>query len=330
MKIREILSRYGIYIVLFAMILFFSISSKAFLSASNLFNILRQVAVVGTAAVGMTFVMLTGGIDLSVGAIIGVTGIITALLMVWGVPPVVAVLVALAVGVLLGMINAALINELRVPPLIVTLGMMTALRGLAYLITGGMPVFGFPESFTLLGQGYIYVIPVPVIIMAVTFLAGYLVLEKFTLGRYIYGVGGNEEASRLSGINVKKIKYLVYSISGFVCGVAGVVLLSRTNSGQPKAGTSYEMDIITAVVLGGVSIAGGQGRITGVVAGVLIMGILSNGMIIMNVGDYVQRIVQGLVLVAAVAFDCYNQRRKASTGEVIRENTAASVEGGRV
>lgn len=326
MKIRDILSKYGIYLVLVALIIFFSFASKAFLTPSNIFNILRQVAVVGTAAVGMTFVMLTGGIDLSVGSIIGVTGIFTAMLMVWGVPPLFAVILALILGVIIGLLNAAIINELKVPPLIVTLGMMTALRGLAYLITGGMPVFGFPESFTMLGQGYIYVIPVPVIVMALAFIAGYIVLEKFTLGRYIYGVGGNEEASRLSGINVKKIKYLVYSVSGFVCGLAGVVLLSRTNSGQPKAGSSYEMDIITAVVLGGVSITGGQGKIIGVVAGVLIMGILSNGMIITNVGDYVQRIVQGLVLVAAVAFDCYNQRRKASTSEVIRENPSTSAE----
>lgn len=324
MKIRELFSKYGIYIVLVVLVIFFSLASKAFLTPTNIFNILRQVAVVGTAAVGMTFVMLTGGIDLSVGSIIGVSGLVAALLMVWGVHPLLAVVAAMLTGLVMGLANAWLINRLKVPPLIVTLGMMTALRGVAYMITGGLPVFGFPESFTLLGQGYIWIVPVPVVIMVLAFIAGYIVLDKFTIGRYIYGVGGNEEASRLSGINVRKIKYFVYSVSGFLCGLAGVVLLARTNSGQPKAGTSYEMDIITAVVLGGVSITGGEGKITGVVAGVMIMGILSNGMIITNVGDYAQRVVQGLVLVAAVAFDIYNKNRKAKLKEVAGEKTVAA------
>jgi len=319
MKVSKIISKYGIYLVLIAMTAYFSFASEAFLTSQNIFNILRQVAVVGIAAVGMTFVMLTGGIDLSVGSIIGVTGIATAQFMVMGVHPILAVILALILGIIMGLANAFIINEFKVPPLIVTLGMMTALRGVAYLITGGLPVFGFTESFTLIGQGYIGIIPVPVIIMLVAFALGYIVLNKFTVGRYIYGVGGNEEASRLSGVSVKKIKYLVYSVSGFLCGIAGVVLLSRTNSGQPKAGTSYEMDIITAVVLGGVSITGGEGKIVGVIAGVMIMGVLSNGMIITNVGDYVQRIIQGLVLVAAVAFDCHNRNRKVSANEVMKD-----------
>ena len=315
MKIRRILSRYGIYIVLFVMIAFFTYESPAFMTRENIFNIFRQVSVVGIAAVGMTFVMLTGGIDLSVGSIIGVTGIITASLMVMGLHPVFAVIIALVAGIFMGLFNAFIINEFHVPPLIVTLGMMTTLRGVAYFVTNGLPVFGFTESFTILGQGYIWIIPIPVIIMALAFFVGYLILNKFTIGRYIYGIGGNEEASRLSGINIKKMKYFVYSVSGLLCGIAGVVLLSRTNSGQPKAGTSYEMDIITAVVLGGVSITGGEGKITGVMAGVLIMGVLSNGMIITNVGDYAQRIVQGLVLIIAVAFECYNKNRRATMKE---------------
>ena len=327
MKTRDTFSKYGIYIVLILMIILFSLLSDAFLTPNNLFNILRQVAVVGTAAVGMTFVMLTGGIDLSVGSIIGVTGVVTASLMVAGVHPLIAVLLALVSGVVMGWLNAFVINVFRVPPLIVTLGMMISLRGVAYLVTGGMPVFGFTEAFTFWGQGYIWIIPVPVLIMAVVFFAGYMLLDKFTIGRYIYGVGGNEEASRLSGINVKKIKYFVYSVSGFLCAVAGVVLLSRTNSGQPKAGTGYEMDIITGVVLGGVSITGGEGKITGVIAGVLIMGILSNGMIITNVGDYIQRIVQGLVLIIAVAFDSYNQNRKTLSSDVLREGAALAAKG---
>ena len=189
MKVSKIISKYGIYLVLIAMTAYFSFASEAFLTSQNIFNILRQVAVVGIAAVGMTFVMLTGGIDLSVGSIIGVTGIATAQFMVMGVHPILAVILALILGIIMGLANAFIINEFKVPPLIVTLGMMTALRGVAYLITGGLPVFGFTESFTLIGQGYIGIIPVPVIIMLVAFALGYIVLNKFTVGRYIYGVG---------------------------------------------------------------------------------------------------------------------------------------------
>ncbi|MBC7958641.1 MAG: ABC transporter permease [Vallitaleaceae bacterium] len=319
---KNVLSRFGIYFVLLAMVVYFSFASEAFLTQANIFNILRQVAVVGIAAVGMTFVMLTGGIDLSVGSIIGVSGIITASLMVAGVHPVLAVVIALICGAVMGFFNALIINKFKVPALIVTLGMVTSLRGVAYMVTGGLPVFGFPESFSLLGQGYMWIIPVPVIIMVVTFIIGYIILEKFSIGRYIYGVGGNEEASRLSGISVERIKYFVYSMSGFLCALAGVVLLSRTNSGQPKAGTGYEMDIITAVVLGGVSITGGEGKITSVIAGVLIMGILSNGMIITNVGDYAQRIVQGMVLIIAVAFDIYQKNRKTTLKDVVNLENA--------
>jgi ribose transport system permease protein len=309
MKFRTIISKYGIYLVLIALLVFFSLVSPVFLTGENLLNVLRQVAVVGIAAVGMCFVMLTGGIDLSVGSMIGLSGIIAALLMVSGVNPVLAAIIALAAGVIMGLINGFLVNEVKIPPMIATLGMMTLLRGVCYVLTGGMPVFGFSESFTVLGQGYLWGIPIPVILMLIVFLAGYLILNKFTIGRHIYGVGGNDEAARLSGIDVKKVKYFVYSMSGFLCGLAGIILLSRTNSGQPKAGTGYEMDIIIGVVLGGISITGGEGKMVGVIAGVIIMGVLSNGMIITNVGDYVQRIIQGLVLIAAVAFDCYNRSR---------------------
>jgi ribose transport system permease protein len=324
MRLREIFNKYGIYLVLLALIIIFGIASPVFLTPQNLFNILRQVAVVGITAVGMTFVMITGGIDLSVGSIIGLTGIVTAMLMVSGIHPVFAVIVALIVGIIIGLINGFLVNEAKIPPMIATLGTMTAWRGLTYFITGGMPVFGFPESFTVLGQGTLWGIPIPVIVMVSVFIFGYFILNRFTIGRHIYGVGGNEEASRLSGVNVKKIKYLVYAICGFLCGVAGVILLSRTNSGQPKAGTGYEMDIITGVVLGGVSITGGEGKIMGVLAGIIIMGVLSNGMIIVNIGDYVQRIIQGAVLIAAVAFDCYNQSRNLSLRVIPKEQTVNS------
>ncbi len=329
MNLRTILTRFGIYLVLVALLVFFSFGSPAFMTPENQFNILRQVSIVGIAAVGMTFVMITGGIDLSVGSIIGLVGVLCGMMMVkGGLNPWVASILAIAVGTAMGFINAFIINRFNVPPLIATLGMMTTWRGVAFLITDGLPVYGFPESFTALGQGYLWIIPIPVVVMALCFAAGWFVLNKFTIGRYVYGIGGNEEASRLSGINVKKVKYLVYTLAGFLFGVAGVMLLSRTNSGPPKAATGAEMDIITAVVLGGVSIKGGEGKITGVIAGMLIMGVLTNGMIITNVGDYLQRVVAGMVLIIAVAFDIYNQKRReiraAKQGSINAESPVVS------
>jgi Ribose/xylose/arabinose/galactoside ABC-type transport systems, permease components len=309
-QLKNVASKYGILIVLIVLIIFFSIASPAFLTSDNLFNILRQVAIVGIVAVGMTMVLLTGGIDLSVGAIIGVAGVMAAQLMLSGVHPVWASLITLAACALLGAINGFFINTVKIPALITTLGTMTAIRGVAYLLTGGLPVFGFSSSFKMMGQGYLWIIPIPVLIMIAVFIVGYIFLNKTVYGRYIYGVGGNEEASRLSGVSVQKVKALVYTACGFLSGLAGLVLLSRVNSGQPKAGTSYEMDIITAVVLGGVSIFGGEGKINFVIIGVLIMGVLSNGMILLNINEYVQWVVKGLVLLFAVGFDRFITRRK--------------------
>jgi len=254
-------------------------------------------------------VLLTGGIDLSVGSIIGVAGVGAAELMLFNVPPVLSVAIMLLVSAVIGLLNGFFINKLDVPPLITTLGMMTSLRGLAYIITGGLPVFGFTSTFAKLGQGYLWIIPIPVIVMAFIFALGIVLLVKTRFGRYIYGVGGNEEATRLSGVNIKRVKYLVYGMSGFLSGLSGIILLSRINSGQPKAGQGYEMDVITAVVLGGVSISGGEGRLSMVIIGVVIMGVLTNGMIMMNVNDYVQQLVKGLVLIAAVSFDRYQARK---------------------
>jgi len=305
------ISKYGIFVALISLIIFFSFSSSVFLSSNNIMNILRQVSVIGIATVGATFIILTGGIDLSVGSVIGVSVVLTAQLMVWGLNPLLASVISLIMGIVLGLFNGFVINEVRIPPLITTLGSMTALRGLAYLITDGLPVFGFTPSFQHLAQDSIFGIPIPVVIMVIIFLLGYLVLHKTIFGRHVYGVGGNEEAARLSGVNVKSVKYAAYAIAGFTAALAGVVLLSRINSGQPQAGTGYEMDIITAVVLGGVSITGGEGKVVGTIVGVLIMGVLANGMILLNVGDYYQMILKGAVLLVAVGLDQLSKGRTA-------------------
>lgn len=253
--------------------------------------------------------MLTGGIDLSVGAILGVSGVLTAMMMLKGIPSLLASIIALALGVVIGGITGAIIHYIEIPPMIATLGTMTSLRGVAYLITGGTPVFGFDESYSKIGQGHVGVIPIPVIILAIVYVIGIFVLSKTKFSRYVYGIGGNQEVARLSGIKVARVKIAVYAISGFCSALAGLVMLGRVNSGQPRAGESYEMDVITAVVLGGVSLNGGVGNLSHVIFGVLIIGVLTNGMTMMAVDDYWQRVVKGLILLLAVSFDHYIQKK---------------------
>jgi ribose transport system permease protein/inositol transport system permease protein len=293
----------GIILTLIAMIVFFSLSTKSFLSARNFTNIVRQISVVGICAVGMTMVILTGGIDLSIGSVIGLTSAIAAVMMSGGLPIWLSALTALALGVAIGFANATCINYLKIPPMITTLAMMISLRGAVYLITGGMPVYGIPEAFKVLGQGTIGIFPISSLIMIAVFAFGYVLLGRTPFGRRIYGIGGNVETARLSGVNVKKELYKMYMLVGLLGALAGLILTSRINSGQPSSGDGYEMDIITAVVLGGVSVSGGEGKLGKVIIGVVFMGVLANGMMMMNVSEYWQRVVKGLVLLVAVAVD---------------------------
>lgn len=298
----SVLLEYGILLVLLFLIIIFSALSSNFLSVNTLVTILKQISITGITSVGMCYVILTGGIDLSVGSIAAVTAVSAAIFMQngWGSIP--SVVVALCLALLFGMINGFSVTKLHMPALIATLGTQTALRGVAYIVTGGLPVHGFSDSFGNFAKASILGIPYMVILMIFVFLVGKFLLEKTTTGRYIYGVGGNEESSRLSGINVTQIKLFVYMFAGFLSGIAGLVLLSRTNSGQPSAADGYEMDAITAVVLGGVSLSGGEGKINQVMIGVALMGVLSTGMIMCGVNDYWQRLVKGVVLILAVAF----------------------------
>jgi ribose transport system permease protein len=266
----------------------------------------------GIASVGMAFVLLLGGIDLSIGSNITLVNIVAAWFMVKAnIHPVPACLISLGMATGVGFFNGWVIANIKMPPLIVTLSTMTILEGLAFIVCGGVPIFGFPRWFTVIGQGYLGPVPIPVIIMAVILAAGAFILNQTYFGRYFYAVGGNEEAASLSGINVKRVKYLVYTLSGFFAGVAGIVMLSRTMSGQALAGKGFEFDVLTAVVLGGVSVNGGYGRISNVVAGILILGVLSNGMVLMNITQYMQMVIKGAVLLAAVGFDCYQKQKKS-------------------
>ena len=260
----ELLRKYGIVLMLLLLIVYFSFGSKYFLTGGNIVNVLRQSAVTGISAVGLTYVMLTGGIDLSIGAVIGLTAVTAASLMAKvGMNPVLACIIALLLGILIGFINGILINYVEIPALIATLGVMTSVRGLCYILTGGLPVYGFPTSFDVLGKGYIWKIPVPVIIMVIVLAIGWYVLNRTRYGRYLYAIGGSREAARLSGINVDKMIVMTYMVAGFLSALAGLVELSRLSSGQPSAGDGFEMNVITAVVLGGISVNRSEERRVG-------------------------------------------------------------------
>jgi len=293
----------GIILTLVAMVIFFSTATKSFFSLRNFTNIARQISVVGICAVGMTMVILTGGIDLSIGSLIGMSAAVAAVIMSAGGSIWIAVIAALLVGLLVGAVNATCINILKIPPMITTLAVMISLRGGVYLVTGGMPIYGIPPAFKVLGQGAVGPFPISMLIMTVVFVFGYVLLNHSTFGRRIYGIGGNMETARLSGVNIKLELYRMYMLVGLLGSLAGLILASRINSGQPSAGDGYEMDIITAVVLGGVSVAGGEGKIGKVIIGVIFMGVLANGMMMMNINEYWQRVVKGIVLLIAVAID---------------------------
>lgn len=299
-----IYKEYATVIFLIITVIFFSIFARGFLSMSNIMNVLRQVSIIGICSVGMMLVILTGGIDLSAGSIIGVTGTLTAFMMVKAdMNMYVAVAVGLMAAVLIGAINGLCVTKLSIPPLITTLATMTGARGICYIITGGISIYGFPKAFSPLGQGYLWIIPIPVLCMLAVLLLGWCLLTKRPYGTYLYSIGGNSEASRLCGINVNKTLVFTYILNAIFAGFAGIVLLSRVNTGPATLGEGYEMDIITSVVLGGVSVSGGEGKLKGVICGVLIMGILSNGLLIMGISEYYQMVVKCCVLLLAVGFD---------------------------
>jgi ribose transport system permease protein len=309
---KSFFKEFGIYFALVILVIFFSaVTGGKFQRPANILNVMRQISMLGIASVGMAFVLLLGGIDLSIGSNITLVNIVASWLMVnAGFNPVMACLVALVMSTAVGFGNGWIIANIKMPPLIVTLASMTILEGLAYMICNGVPIFGFPKWFEVIGQGYLGPIPIPVIIMIVILAIGSFILNLTYFGRYFYAVGGNEEASALSGINVKRVKYLAYTLSGLFAGIAGIVMLSRTMSGQALAGKGFEFDVLTAVVLGGVSITGGSGKISNVVAGILILGLLSNGMVLMDLSQYTQMVLKGAVLMAAVGFDCLQKARK--------------------
>ncbi|UXV32994.1 ABC transporter permease subunit [Mammaliicoccus sciuri] len=293
------------FIGLILLIVVISIMNSAFLDLSNLLNLLRQVSINGLIAFGMTFVILTGGIDLSVGSILALSSAFTAILITSGLDPIVALIVGVLGGFLLGVCNGVLVTFGSMAPFIATLATMTIFRGLTLVVTDGNPITNLGDSymFQLFGKGYFFGIPVPAVTMIIVFIILAIILQKTTFGRHTYAIGGNEVASKISGIKVNRVKILIYGISGLMSALAGAILTSRLNSAQPTAGTSYELDAIAAVVLGGTSLTGGKGRIVGTFIGVLIIGVLNNGLNLLGVSSFYQQVVKGIVILIAVLID---------------------------
>ena len=301
----------GIVIALAALCLDLAIASPVFLTASNFLNVFQQISINFVVAVGMTFVIISGGIDLSVGSNIALSGLMMGILMKnYNVSVPVTIIVCVLMSCLIGLVNGALISFLDLPPFIATLGTMSIVRGAAYTVTGGQPIYTFPHGFTAIA-GRVGGIPLySTIIMVLVMVLGWYILRYTRVGRFTYAIGGNENCAKLSGINLKKVKCFVYMFSGFCCGIAGLLLTSRLDSAVPTNADGQEMDAIAAVVIGGTSMSGGEGSMIGTLIGILIIGIISNGLNLLGVAQGPQKMVKGLIIVVAVIIDVI--RRKAS------------------
>ena len=320
-KYRSVLARFQSLIALVLMCIILSFLSDKFLTVDNTWNVMRQISVNICISVGMILVILTAGIDLSVGSILALCGAITAGLLKNGIEiPATnlyvgftvfgAILIGILTGSGLGYFNGWAITRFKVPPFVATLAMLTMARGLTMLWTGGFPITGLGDHFAFIGTGWFLGIPMPVWISAFIVLIAIIITNKTRLGRYIYAIGGNESASILSGINIKRIKIIVYAIAGALAAVGGIIVTSRLDSAQPNAGLTYELDSIAAVVIGGTSLSGGRGTVMGTVQGALIIGVLNNGLVLLNVSPFWQQVIKGLVILLAVIIDKVNSKEE--------------------
>ena len=318
--LANIFSKYGIFLIFGLMVVTASLLSPAFLSSTNLINVVRQMSVVGLISLGVTGCIVSAGIDLSSGSVVGLTAVVAATLAQdpqfatpfypgLNVPVIVPILAACAVGALVGLVNGSLVAKTGIPPFIATLGTLTAIRGLALLYTGGRPISDLTDAYNFIGQGDVLGLPVPIIILVVMAVVTHILYNHTKFGKYIYAIGGNEQAARVSGINSAKYKMLIYVYAGFLAGLAGLVVSSRIGSGQPGLGQGYELDAIAAAVIGGASLsAGGIGTVAGTIVGALIIGVLNNILDLMNVSAYFQQIIKGCIIVGAVIIDQLKHR----------------------
>ena len=311
----DLLRRFLPFISLIALCVLISVFEPRFLSAGNLASVVRQTAVITIIAMGMTIVMVSGGIDLSVGSVLALSGVVGAFAMSAGAPVIVGVVTAIAVGFACGLLNGIAVARLRIPPFIVTLGAMGIYRGIALLITDGKAVVGLPSGFGYLAEGSLFgVVPIPLLVVLVVSFATHFLLANTQPGRYCYAIGSNIEASRYAGIRVSRYQVLFYVLLGMLAGLAGSIESARLVTGQPTAGEGYELRVIAAVVIGGGSLAGGQGTVIGTVIGALIMGVLANGANLIGISSFAQQVVIGAVIVMAVTFDEFQRRRFEGAG----------------
>lgn len=308
---KAFIAKYGVILGLVVIMIFFTIMKAKFLTLENMLNMLRQTSINGLLAIGMTFVVLTGGIDLSVGSVVGAAGMFSALVAraETGMPWYLAVLVGLGVGLLLGTVNGVIISYLKVPAFIATLGMMSIARGVTFMASNAKPVPGLGKGFLKIGGGSLGIIPIPILILVFVLILAYIILYKTRYGRYVFATGGNPVSARVSGINVKGVICSVYMISGILAGLAGVILTSRVTSGLSQSGDGYEVDAIAAAVIGGNSLSGGRGRLWGTIVGFLIMGVMNNGLDMMAVSSYWQLVIKGIIIIGAVMLDSLNESK---------------------
>ncbi len=302
----------GALIIVF---IYLSFASPVFLSFNNLFNIVAQTTVTAVIAIGMTFVIVSAGIDLSVGSTAALAGVVGVSLMLRGLSWPLAVVVGALVGGLVGLANGFLITKARLSPFITTLGMMSVARGLVYIATGAVAVYGAPDDFGLLGQGILGSIPIPLIILVVVAIIAHFILSRTRLGRYTYAIGSNIEAARLSGISIGRYLTAIYLLQGLLAGFAGMIASSRVTSGQPSFGIGLELDVIAAVVVGGASLFGGQGTIVGTLIGAFLIALIRNGAVLLNVNIFYQNVIIGVVIWLAVFWDQFRRRRLATVSE---------------
>ncbi|NDL67431.1 ABC transporter permease [Clostridiales bacterium F-3ap] len=303
MNLAELYGKYGTFAILVVIFTLSSIFTRGFATQANLTNVLRQITVVTILALGATFIIILGHINVAYGSMIALIGVISTAIMVATGNVFVAVMGAVGLGLVIGAINGYVITKFHIPAFIMTLAVTTVARGSVLLFTNGVPVTGMGKSYTFIGQGYIGIMPVSVLILLVLFVLSWVMLNKTRFGRHVYAVGGNEQAAIASGIKSKNVVRKAFLFDGFTAAIAGVVLMSRMNSGQPAAGVAYEFDAITAVVVGGTSLAGGSGTVVGTIIGAVIVGIINNVQNLANVNTYWQQIVKGLIILTAVIID---------------------------
>lgn len=310
-KFSNYLSKYQIHLIFLIMVVVLSVMAPAFLRPQNLINVVRQISIIGIIAIGMTFIIISGGIDLSAGAIVALVSVTAAIFGQQGKHPLIlTLLIACSIGILCGFINGVLVAKTKIAPFIATLGVMSVARGVALLISNGEPISNLSKGFEYLGGGYFLGLPVPILIFTIIIIISIALLNHMKFGKYIYGIGGNEKAASICGINVDKYKILIYTLEGLLCAIAGLILTARISAGSGTAGVGYEMDAITAVVIGGTSMSGGIGTIGGTIIGVLIIGVLNNGLDLLHVSPYFQQILKGVIIVVAVILDVRRRRKK--------------------